>query len=102
MLTAIALRSLTCAPSSGRVNPHSFPSLLRRPWDKLRRTQARPHPGPLPSDGRRRTFASLVVYLAGVSIEAGTKPFQPGQQFQKVAANPIGAIDASLLVARAV
>src|SRR5207253_3020032 len=38
-----------------------FRFLLRRPWDRLPRTQRSPHPRPLPPDGRGRTFASLAV-----------------------------------------
>src|SRR2546427_3195365 len=50
--------------------------------DKLPRTRQDPHPGPPPSDGRGRTFASLVVNLAvsSISAESALKPALLGLQ----------------------
>ena len=55
--------------ASGHLAARPVFDLLKRPRDRLRKTQMRPHPGPLPSDGRGRAIVSLVSYPGVPSVE---------------------------------
>src|SRR6058998_3947825 len=70
-------RSALIAAVQSPLRWRTLPQLLRRPRDALHGIETNPHPGPLPSDGRGRTDASLVVNPAVSSVRVG-QPFWKG------------------------
>src|SRR6266700_2352665 len=55
------VRHLRRGDGQAAFEPGNLVHALRWPRGRLRNSKTHPHPGPLPSDGRGRTLASLVV-----------------------------------------